>query len=146
MGNRRGRGEGKPETFSFLGFTHICGTRWKDGRFRLLRLTDKKRMRRKLSDFKAKLKARVNDGMEDVGEWLRRAVEGYFNYFAVPNNLGRLASFRYALSKIWRKILCHRSQNSRMNWDAFNKWADCWIPNPRVVHPYPSVRFGARHS
>jgi group II intron reverse transcriptase/maturase len=143
--NRRKRGERKPETFTFLGFTHICSVNWKDGKYKILRLTDKKRMREKLSRFKAILTAKMHAGIEEAGQWLRRAVQGYYNYFAVPDNMRRLASFRDALGRIWHKILRRRGQKGRMNWDAFNKWAMCWIPRPEVLHPYPSLRFGAKH-
>ena len=143
-GNRRRRGEGKPETFAFLGFTHICSVRWKSGRYKILRLTDKKRMREKLSQLRAALWARMHAGIEEVGKWLQRAVQGYYNYFAVPDNMKRLASFQHALGKIWHTVLCRRSQKARLTWDEFNRWAMCWIPAPKVMHPYPAVRFGAK--
>jgi group II intron reverse transcriptase/maturase len=143
--NRLKRGEGKPSTFTFLGFTHICSVKRKDGKFTILRLTAKERMRKTLSRYKTVLWSRMHDGIEEVGQWLKKAVQGYYNYFAVPGNMSRLSSFRYALGKIWRKILCRRSQKGRMPWDVFNKWAMCWIPTPLVLHPYPSARFGAKH-
>jgi group II intron reverse transcriptase/maturase len=142
--SRRKRGQGKPETFAFLGFTHICSVKWKDGKYKTLRLTDNKRMREKLSWFKQTLKARMHDGIEEVGQWLRRSVQGYYNYFAVPDNTGRLVSFRYALGKIWHRVLCRRSQKGRISWEAFNKWVLRWIPKPKVLHPYPSARFAAK--
>jgi group II intron reverse transcriptase/maturase len=146
MANRRRRGERKPETFEFLGFTHICSVRMKDGKYKILRLTSKERMRGTLSRFKAALWAKMHDAIEEVGCWLRRAVQGYYNYFAVPDNLRRLMSFRHALGRLWHKVLCRRSQKGRMSWDAFNKWILCWLPIPVALHPYPSVRFRAKHS
>ena len=143
--SRRSRGEGKPETFTFLGFTHICSVRRMGGGYKLLRLTAKKRMRETLSRYKTALLARMHDGIDEVGQWLKKAVQGYYNYFAVPGNLRRLVSFRHALGKIWRKILCRRSQQGRMTWDTFNKWAMRWLPVPVALHPYPAVRFGAKH-
>jgi group II intron reverse transcriptase/maturase len=145
-GNRRKRGERKPETFEFLGFTHICSVCKKSGWYKILRLTSKKRMRATLSRFKAALLARMHDEIEEVGSWLKKAVQGYYNYFAVPDNWKRLMSFRRALGKLWYKVLCHRSQRKRMGWDAFGKWVMCWLPSPVVLHPYPSVRFGTKYS
>ena len=97
--NRRARGEGKPSTFDFLGFTHICGVRMKDGKYKLLRLVSRKRMGATLSRFKRTLLTKMHDEIEDVGNWLRRAVQGYYNYFAVPDNTRRLMSFRNALGR-----------------------------------------------
>jgi len=143
--NRRKRGEGKPETFTFLGFTHICSVSWKEREFKILRLTAKKGMRRTLSRLKEVLLARMHDGIDEVGPWLRKVVQGYYNYFAVPDNLASLMSFRHALGKIWHKVLCRRSQKGRMRLDVFIKWGMCWLPTPVVLHPYPSERFGAKH-
>jgi group II intron reverse transcriptase/maturase len=144
--NRRERGERKPETFDFLGFTHICSVRKKDGKYKILRLTSKKRIRATLSRFKYALLARMHDAVEEVGKWLRKAVQGYYNYFAVPDNMTRLNYFCDALGRIWHKVLCHRSQRGRMRWDVFSKWVKCWLPTPVVLHPYPRVRFDARYS
>jgi group II intron reverse transcriptase/maturase len=144
-GNRRRRGEGKPETFDFLGFTHICSVNRKDRQYKILRLTSKKRLQATLSRFKTALLAMMHDTVEEVGKWLRKAVQGYYNYFAVPDNTKRLMNFRYALERIWHRVLCRRSQKGRMRWDVFSKWVRCWLPTPVVLHPYPSVRFGAKH-
>ena len=143
--NRRERGEEKPATFDFLGFTHICGVRRKDRKYKILRLVSRKRMGATLSRFKRTLLAKMHDEIEDVGNWLRRAVQGYYNYFAVPDNTKRLMSFRNALCRIWYRVLRRRSQKGRMKWDVFNKRAMCWLPTPVILHPYPSVRFGARY-
>jgi group II intron reverse transcriptase/maturase len=143
--NRRKRGEGKPETFTFLGFTHICSVTRCGGQFKILRQTDKKRMGRALLRIKERLLSRMHEEIEDVGQWLRTAVQGYYNYFAVHGNIDRLSSFRHALSIIWYKVLCRRSQRGRVRWEAFRGKAMCWIPLPRVLHPYPYQRFCARH-
>lgn len=144
--SRRSRGEKKPESFEFLGFTHICSVCMKNGWYKVLRLTSKKRLSATLSRLKAALRARMHDVIDDVGKWLRKVVQGYYNYFAVPGNLRRLRNFRHALEKIWYKVLCRRSQKRRMNWDTYNKWASYWIPIPVNLHPYPSKRFDAKHS
>jgi group II intron reverse transcriptase/maturase len=143
--NRRKCGEGKAETFTFLGFTHICSVNVSNGKYKLLRQTEKKRMRETLSRIKKVLRARMNDEVENVGQWLKKVVQGYYNYFAVHDNINRLATFRFVLSRIWHKILCRRSQRGRITWETFDKIAMCWIPMPAVVHPYPSQRFCAKH-
>lgn len=142
---RREQGKGKPETFDFLGFTHICSVRNKDGKYKILRLTSRKRLRATLSRLRLALLARMHDTVEEVGKWLKKVVQGYYNYFAVPDNTKRLSNFRNALERIWHWVLCRRSQKGRMRWDVFSKWVKCWLPTPVVLHPYPSVRFGAKH-
>jgi len=143
--NRRESGQGKPETFTFLGFTHICSVNISDGKYKILRFTSKKRMRDTLSRIKMFLSIKMHEDISRVGQWLKRVVQGYYNYYAVHDNLGRLAQFRYALGKIWHKILCRRSQKGRMRWDTFNTVAMHWIPVPTVLHPYPNQRFCAKH-
>jgi group II intron reverse transcriptase/maturase len=145
MKNRRKRGEGKPETFTFLGFTHICSVNMSNGKYKLLRLTDKKRMRETLSRIKKVLRVRMHDEIENVGQWLKMVVQGYYNYYAVHDNINRLAAFRFVLSRIWHRMLCRRSQRGRITWETFDKIAMCWIPMPAVRHPYPNQRFCAKH-
>jgi group II intron reverse transcriptase/maturase len=143
--DRRERGERKPETFTFLGFTHICGVRMQNKKYKILRLTSKKRMRETLSRYKVALLAKMHNGIEEVGRWLKKAMQGYYNYFAVPGNSKRLMTFRHLLGRIWYRVLCRRSQKRRIKWDVFNKWAMSWLPTPVVLHPYPSMRFRAKH-
>src|SRR5467141_2900957 len=99
--NRKQRGEGKPETFNFLGFTHICGQSWKNGKFSVLRKTIRKRLIAKLKQVKIALRKRMHQSLAEVGKWLRRVVQGYFNYHAVPGNLASLRSFRFEVRKRW---------------------------------------------
>src|SRR5215831_10431531 len=141
--NRKRRGEGKPETFDFLGFTHISGKN-RLGRFAVRRLTIRKRMRSKLRDIKQQLRPRLHDPVRQTGAWLRSVVQGYFNYYAVPGNIGSLSLFRDRLLGIWWHTLCRRSQQ-RMPWKRMLKLGDRWLPRPRVLHPYPAVRFAATH-
>jgi RNA-directed DNA polymerase len=141
--NRERRGEGKPETFDFLGFLHISGkNRW--GRFTVRRLTIRKRMRRKLREIKQQLGQRMHDPVRQTGEWLRSVVQGYFNYYAVPGNIGSLSLFRDRLLGLWWHTLCRRSQQ-RLPWKKMLGLGDRWLPQPRVLHPYPVVRFAASH-
>jgi group II intron reverse transcriptase/maturase len=143
--DRSSRGEKKPETFDFLGFTHTCSVS-RSGWYKILRLTSRKRHRATLSRLKVALLARMHDAIDDVGAWLKKVVQGYYNYFAVPDNIRKLSNFRYALERIWHKVLCRRSQKGQMRWDVFTKWASRWIPTPVILHPYPSERFDAKHS
>src|SRR5271157_4337642 len=143
--NRKQRGEGKPETFNFLGFTHICGVTRTQGRFTVRRQTITKRLRAKLREVKEQLRRRLHDPVAETGKWLRSVVQGYFNYHAVPTNYGSLNTFRYQVARAWRWVLNRRSQRARMTWERFAKLAARWLPRPRILHPYPSVRFAVTH-
>jgi RNA-directed DNA polymerase len=143
--NRKRRGEAKPETFTFLGFTHYCGKRRSDGTFIVWRETDKKRMAAKLHALKAELVRRKHDPSAQVGDWLKKAVQGYYQYHAVPGNMNRLGVFRHRVCRLWRAVLDRRSQRGQMLWQRLIPLFDRWIPFPRVLHPYPQVRFAARH-
>jgi RNA-directed DNA polymerase len=107
--NRTRRGESKPETFDFLGFTHISG-KDRNGRFSVKRMTIRKRMRAKLQEIKQQLRARMHDATPDTGSWLRAVVQGHFNYYAVPGNLDSLGMFRERVLSMWWRVLCRRSQ------------------------------------
>jgi len=143
--NRKQRGEANPETFTFLGFTHYCGERWSDKAFIVWRKTAKKRMVAKLRVLKAELRRRMHQPAALVGEWLQKAVIGYYQYHAVPGNLDRLWTFRHRLRRQWRTILFRRSQRGKMSWERLQPLLDRWIPPPRVLHPYPDARFSATH-
>lgn len=138
--NRQQRGEGKPETFDFLGFTHCCG-KTRNGRFQILRVTVKKRMRATLKAIRAKLRNKMHDDIPVVGKWLGQVVRGYFNYFAVPGNGYRLCSFRSEICRAWRSMLLRRSQRHNLSWARFNRLVKRYIPPYRNVHPYPDQRF-----
>ena len=142
---RRTRGDGQPETFDFLGFTHCCGQDRK-GHFRVTRLTVKKRMRATLSAIRETLLRRRHEPVPVVGTWLHRVVEGYFRYYAVPTNLFRLDGFRAEVCRAWRHALRRRSQRTRLNWDRFNRTVLQYIPRCRKLHPYPEERFLASHT
>jgi group II intron reverse transcriptase/maturase len=144
--DRRKRGEGKPETFDFLGFTHICSTTWKDKYFKILRLTAKKRKREMIKRIGQILYIRMHDEIDEVGQWLQRVMQGYYQYFAVPDNTTTLSSIRHAITRSWFKVLCRRSQKRRIGWDTFSKIAKRWIPIPTPLHPYPKLRFCAKYS
>jgi len=141
--NRKRRGEGKPDTFDFLGFTHISGKN-RLGRFAVRRLTIRKRMRKKLREIKQQLRQCMHDPVPQTGAWLKSVVQGYFNYYAVPGNIGSLSLFRDRLLGIWWHTLCRRSQH-RMPWKRMLTLGHRWLPSPRVLHPYPAMRFAVTH-
>lgn len=142
--NRKRRGEGKPETFDFLGFTHISGKTRKTGRFIVKRKTIGKRMRAKLQEIRQKLRRRMHETVADTGDWLRSVVQGYFNYHAIPGNGKRLMAFRDAVTRSWRHMLRRRSQGNRFDWKRMHRLVGRWLPSVRILHPYPNVRFDAR--
>ena len=142
--NRRRRGEGKPETFDFLGFTHIS-RKDRNGNFAVKRRTVRKRLRAKPQEIQQQLRGRLHDPVVETGKWLRSVVQGYFNYRAVPGNLNSLWIFRVRVLRLWRTILRRRSQRARPTWDRLNLLAARWLPRPRVLHPWPTQRFAATH-
>jgi RNA-directed DNA polymerase len=142
--NREKRGLGKPETFKFLGFVLIC-TRSRRGDFQIRRKSRRDRMRTKLREIKEVLRKRRHVPVPVVGEWLARVVAGYFAYHAVPTNSPALSAFRYHVVILWHRQLCRRSQRAYVAWDRMAKLADEFLPKPRVLHPWPSVRFAVRH-
>jgi group II intron reverse transcriptase/maturase len=143
--DRKRRGEGKPDTFTFLGFTHYCGTTRKNGAFTVWRKTAKKRMVAKLRAIKAELRYRMHEPVASVGGWLQKVVVGYYQYHAVPGNTDRLCVFGQRLRRLWRLTLSRRSQTGMLPWARLQPVIDRWIPSPRVLHPYPSSRFAATH-
>ena len=142
--NRKRWGAGKAETFTFLGFTHYCGANSK-GYFVIWRQTAAKRMRAKLQAIKQELRRKMHEPVGVAGEWLKRVVEGYYRYHAVPGNTAELGRFRNRLCRLWRQILRRRSQQRRPGWEQLQPTFERWIPRPRVLHPYPDVRFDATH-
>jgi RNA-directed DNA polymerase len=143
--DRKQRGEGKPETFIFLGLTHFCGQRHKKGTFTVWRITAKKRMVAKLKAIKAELQRRKHDRTATVGAWLRKVVLGYYQYHAVPGNLDQLRIFKGRVNRLWRNVLVRRSQRAQMRWERITPVLARWIPPPRILHPYPDARFYATH-
>jgi len=138
---RKRRGQGKPETFNFLGFTHICGQR-RNGRFTVMRRTMSKRQRAKLKAVKKELRKRMHEDVAEVGKWLRSVVEGHNRYYGVPTNLPSLGSFRYHVGRYWYRTLRRRSQKTRLTWERMFRLFDRWLPWPKLYHPYPLRRFG----
>jgi len=140
--NRRKRGKGKPETFDFLGFAHICGTKRSNGRFTVLRQTMPKRLQSKLAEVKAELKRRMHEAVPVVGQWLASVVGGHCRYYGVPMNTPALWMFRFEVVRRWYRALCRRSQPGRITWDRMKRLVARYLPVPRVCHPYPLRRLG----
>jgi group II intron reverse transcriptase/maturase len=138
--NRKERGLAKPETFDFLGFTHICG-KGRSGHFWLRRITISKRMRAKLHEVNDQLKRRRHLPVPEQGQWLASVVRGHFAYYAVPGNMRAINAFRIQVTRHWFKALRRRSQRHRLNWERMNRLAMHWLPPARILHPYPEVRF-----
>jgi len=141
---RARRGLGKPETFNFLGFTLICG-KSRRGNFLLKRRTRRDRMTAKLGEIKEELRQRMHEPIPEQGKWLKQVVAGFFNYHAVPTNSPALEAFRYYVTNLWRRTLQRRSQKGGMTWERMKKLTDDWLPRPRILHPWPSERFAAKH-
>ena len=142
--NRKRRGFGKPETFSFLGFTLICGRSFR-GRFLLKRRSRRDRMKAKLKEVAGELRRRMHQAIPEQGRWLKQVVTGYFVYHAVPTNSAALVTFRDEIIARWRSALHRRSQKSALTWTRMKKLADDWLPKPRILHPWPDQRFAVRH-
>ena len=141
---RKARGLGKPETFDFLGFTHICG-RSRRGGFLLRRMSRRDRMRAKLRAIKEELRRRWHEPICVQGQWLQQVVRGWFNYHAVPTNVRSLGMFRHCVSEIWLRALRRRSQRDNTLWKEMRTVSARWLPTPRITHPWPSMRFGVKH-
>jgi group II intron reverse transcriptase/maturase len=141
--NRGSRGLGKPETFDFLGFTHICA-KSKNGRFWLKRITIAKRMRAKLREVNDQLKRRMHQPIPVQGRWLKSVVQGHLAYYAVPGNTDAVSAFRDQVTRHWLKALRRRSQRTRLTWARMGPIAKRWLPRGRAMHPFPEVRFAAR--
>jgi RNA-directed DNA polymerase len=145
-GRRAERGQGKPETFDFLGFTHYCSTRKDGAGFQLGRKTQRKRMKAKLREIKETLRRHRHTPIDEQGRWLGAMMKGNFAYFAVPTNTYLLSAFRYHTSIIWFRSLRRRSQRHRLTWERMVRLIKRFLPSPRVLHPWPNHRFHVKYS
>jgi RNA-directed DNA polymerase len=142
---RKKRGKGKPETFNFLGFTHICGMNYQTGKFTIRRKTIGKRMAAKLKEIRVQLRKRMHARVPGTVKWLQQVVQGYFQYHAIPGNCARLQAFRSDVLWSWFQTLRRRSQRSRMTWERFKDRLSCLLPSVQALQPYPDARFDAKH-
>ena len=136
---RQRRGEGRPETFNFLGLTHICG-KTRNGRFTVLRQTIRTRMLAKLKAIRLELRRRMHDPLKEQGQWLRAVVDGHIRYYGVPGNRPALWSFQLQVARSWHRAICRRSQKGYVPWDRMQRLLRRWMPPLRICHPYPSLR------
>lgn len=141
--HRKGRGEGKPETFGFLGFTHICSTT-RRGWFCVFRKTITKRLRAKLQEVKTELWRRTHNPIAHTGQWLKAVLEGHYRYYGVPRNIRSLTAFQRGITRLWRRVLGRRSDKARITWARMKRVANRWLPPPRIYHPYPDQRLHVR--
>src|ERR1700736_5800371 len=141
---RARRGLGKPETFKFLGFTHICGQS-RRGKFLLKRRTRRDRMRAKLTEIKEELRRRMHQPIPEQGQWLAQVVRGFFAYHAVPTNFPALRAFHHHVTVSWLRTLQRRSQKDRTTWQRIAKIASDYLPQPTTLHPWPQMRFAVTH-
>src|SRR3981189_2966451 len=137
-------GLGKPETFDFLGFTHICG-RTRQGRFQIRRKSRRDRRSAKLREIKDELRRRILQPIPEQGSWLKLVITGYYAYHAVPTNSRSLGAFRDHVIRLWGRTLRRRSQKHALTWERMGKGGDDWRPQPRILHPWPSIRFAVKH-
>ncbi|MBP6952020.1 MAG: hypothetical protein KBD36_02660 [Alphaproteobacteria bacterium] len=143
INNRSKRGLGRPESFNFLGFTHIVGKKASNGMFAVIRRSNKKRLRAKLQEVKVELRKRMHDPIPKVGKWLRSVVGGYNRYFGVPTNQNSLYLFRFQIGRYWHHALKRRGQKkSTLTWERMVRLIDRWLPKPEIHHPYPLRRMG----
>jgi len=138
---RQRAGKGKPETFDFLGFTHICGKK-KSGRFTVVRQTIRTRLQAKLSEVKAELRRRLHDPIPVVGAWLRQVVSGHIRYYGVPMNGSAIGMFRHQVGGLWYRALARRSHTGHVSWERMRRLVERWLPAARICHPYPLRRLG----
>jgi RNA-directed DNA polymerase len=141
--DRRRRGLGRPGTFAFLGFTHICAEN-RSGGFMLQRVTMAKRKRAKLRELKVEMQRRRHLSIPEQGRWLASVVRGHLAYYAVPTNSSAVQAFRMQQAQLWYRALRCRSQRTHLTWERMNRLMTRWLPPARIQHPWPNVRFDAR--
>lgn len=139
-------GRQRPETFEFLGFTHICGN-GRHGRFWLVRRTSRKKRAAKIANVKEQIRRRMHDSPGSQYQWLAQVLVGHYRYYGVPGNYQALDSFRQQIEAAWHRRLQRRSQRGRWNATQWRKFAERYpLPRPRIYHPKPLERFQARCS
>lgn len=141
---RARRGQGKPQTFMFLGFIFISG-KSRRGSYQLQRKSRGERMRAKLQYIKAELRRRMHHGIAEQGKWLGAVVCGYMNYHAVPTNARSVAAFGYHVKNLWRRTLKRRSHKDGLTHERMQRIAAAYLPRPRILHPWPNARFAVKH-
>jgi RNA-directed DNA polymerase len=141
---RKRKGLSKPETFDFLGFTHICG-KDRHGRFQVRRKSRRDRRWAKLKEIKEELRRCMHQPIPEQGKWLKQVLGGYYAYHAVPTNLRSISAFREHVRRLWMRTLRRRSQKHALSWERTDRLANDWLPQPRILHPWPNARFAVKH-
>ena len=141
---RARRGQGKPETFDFLGFTFICG-KTRAGRFLVVRKSRADRMRTKLKEIKGELRRMMHLPIAEQGKRVWQILSGWLAYHAVPTNFRALQMFRDRVTKLWKRVLSRRSQRAQITWERMRKIATEWLPRPRIRHKWPRARFAVNY-
>lgn len=139
--DRQRRGLRKPETFNFLGFTHISG-RTRAGHFTVIRRTMRARMQAKLKGLRVELMRRRHATIPELGRWLASVVRGHAQYYGVPLNYRAIERFRTAVGRTWKRALERRSETARIKESRMSRLIAKWLPRTRICHPYPLVRLG----
>lgn len=143
---RARRGLGKPGTFDFLGFTHICGEKTNGKGFQLVRKTVRKKLKSKLREVKNELRRHMHASPAEQGRRLAHVMRGHFNYFAVPTNSAAIGAFRHHVIVRWIRCLRRRSQRHRMTWARMQVLIDRYLPRSKILHPWPEARFRVKYS
>jgi hypothetical protein len=139
-------GRQRPETFDFLGFTHICG-QGPDGQFRLIRRTSRKKRRAKLAALRGEMRKRTHDPPAEQHRWLSSVLRGHYNYYGVPGNFRALAAFRQQVRRAWHQRLQRRSQRAGWTEEQRQKFeAKYPLLPPRITQPHPFDRFRTKHA
>ncbi len=115
------------------------------GKFLLKRKTRRDRMRAKLKEIKEELRRRMHQPIPEQGQWLAQVVSGFFAYHAVPTNFAALSEFRHHVTWLWLRTLRRRSQKDDTPWTRMEKLAADLLPKPKILHPWPAVRFAVKH-
>lgn len=136
--NRRQRGAGKPETFNFLGFTHICSVD-RRGRYIVRRQTMRQRLAAKLKAVYTEQKRRRHRKLDEQIRWLSTVLQGHYRYYGVPRNYPALQVFFREVTRLWRRALRRRSHKHHLTWKRFRRLVQR-LPTPRITHPYPDQR------
>ena len=144
--NRQRMGERRPETFDFLGFTHVVAKTRSHGRFTVHRYSIRKRLRATLHKISEQLRKRMHCPLGETGRWLRQVAQGWLNYHAVPFNSRQMNRFAQGITRLWLYAIRRRSQRGRRRWtwDRMAGLAARYLPRPKILHPYPQQRFYAR--
>lgn len=138
-------GHQKPETFDFLGFTHVSGTERSHKRFQLIRRTSGKKRCAKIASLQKELVERRHAPVVKQFIWLSSVLRGHYRYYGVPTNYAALERFFREVRVRWHRSLQRRSQRGRWGraqYDAFDSRFP--LPKPSIQHPWPSQRLVLR--